>query len=98
MEQKQKEKEDLITKINQIENEKDRQLMELEKEKKEKELKLLEETQKRKQGDIKHKEDEVQNDKPKNEKENVKGNIVIEFLVNPDQNDDDWRNFNSKVY
>ena len=54
--------------------------------------KLLEETQKRKQ------EDEVQNDKPKNEKENVKGNIVIEFLVNPDQNDDDWRNFNSKVY
>ena len=60
--------------------------------------KLLEETQKRKQGDIKHKEDEVQNDKPKNEKENVKGNIVIEFLVNPDQNDDDWRNFNSKVY
>ena len=47
--------------------------------------KLLEETQKRKQGDIKHKEDEVQNDKPKNEKENVKGNIVIEFLVNPDQ-------------
>ena len=72
--------------------------MELEKEKKEKELKLLEETQKRKQGDIKHKEDEVQNDKPKNEKENVKGNIVIEFLVNPDQNDDDWRNFNSKVY
>ena len=60
--------------------------------------KLLEETQKRKQGDIKHKEDEVQNDKPKKEKENVKGNIVIEFLVNPDQNDDDWRNFNSKVY
>ena len=60
--------------------------------------KVIRRNTKKKTGDIKHKEDEVQNDKPKNEKENVKGNIVIEFLVNPDQNDDDWRNFNSKVY